>query len=272
MGYEVETYGGGKTVALGRVRLPVSDAAWAGVNETPDVTVLSFQRRAFEVVPRGASSPFVVGPGSVTVTRRPLGYYRRAIDEGGEETDWLWVEPGLGERLLHGVPAQASRWALPGRVLLAQRRLFARARAGLDLSVESEAVGLASAVCAALGASGVDGGVEGGADGAARDRVALALELLARDVRGELTLAAVSDAMELSPSHACVVFKRVTGMTLGEASRAMRLAVGLDRVLGGGAPLSRLAMELGFCSPSHFAARFRACFGVTAREARAMVG
>ncbi|NOT06869.1 MAG: helix-turn-helix transcriptional regulator, partial [Gemmatimonadales bacterium] len=67
----------------------------------------------------------------------------------------------------------------------------------------------------------------------------------------------------VSPYHLCRVFREATGTTLHAYRLDLRLRAALEQLDLPGAPLSRLAHELGFSSHSHFTATLRRRFGTT---------
>ena len=77
-----------------------------------------------------------------------------------------------------------------------------------------------------------------------------------------LSLAEVARALYVSPFHLARVFRARTGFSLTDYVHELRLRGAVERLADEpGVELSRLALELGYCSPSHFSDRFRAAFG-----------
>ena len=58
-------------------------------------------------------------------------------------------------------------------------------------------------------------------------------------------------------------------MTLTSYRHALRLRLGLDAVRDRTIPLTDVALDLGFCSHSHFTAVFHRHFGITPSQFRA---
>ena len=72
--------------------------------------------------------------------------------------------------------------------------------------------------------------------------------------------------LALSTSRACSA--RTPGFSLTGYVHGLRLKRAVDRLAAEpDTDLSRLAVELGYCSPSHFSDRFRAAFGAPAVDA-----
>lgn len=102
-----------------------------------------------------------------------------------------------------------------------------------------------------------------------RDRAELveaAKDLLVDRLDQPLSLAAIADELHVSPFHLTRVFHERTGRTLTEYLHDLRLRAAVDRI--GEESLSRIAADLGYCSPSHFTDRFRATFGVPPSQLR----
>lgn len=66
----------------------------------------------------------------------------------------------------------------------------------------------------------------------------------------------------MSPFHFARVFRARTGYSLAGYVHGLRPRGAVDRLAAEpGTDLSRLALDLGYCSLSHFGGRFRAAFG-----------
>ena len=67
----------------------------------------------------------------------------------------------------------------------------------------------------------------------------------------------------LSPSHCARKFHRTLGLSFGRFVNRRRLAKALDVLRSDSTPLSRVALELGFSSQSHFTRLFSEATGIT---------
>src|SRR5216684_3021610 len=94
--------------------------------------------------------------------------------------------------------------------------------------------------------------------------------VLASDLARRWTLAEVAAEVCVSPVYLTQVFQQVEGIPLYRYQLRLRLARALDR-LGGDGDLTRLALDLGFSSHSHFSAAFREAYGRTPSEFRRSV-
>jgi AraC-like DNA-binding protein len=85
---------------------------------------------------------------------------------------------------------------------------------------------------------------------------------IAADPGATTTLAAHAHAAGASPRTAMRLFAAETGMSFRAWQRQLRLLVAIER-LADGEPVTTIALDLGYASPSAFIAAFRAALGVT---------
>ena len=83
-----------------------------------------------------------------------------------------------------------------------------------------------------------------------------------------LTLAAAATLCHVSPAYFSRRFAAVFGCGFAAYVTSYRLHVASRRVATTATPLSEIGYDLGFSSPSHFAARFHDRFGVSPRDYR----
>jgi AraC-like DNA-binding protein len=86
--------------------------------------------------------------------------------------------------------------------------------------------------------------------------------LLSSDPTRRWTLSEIGAAVGVSPVYLTQVFRQVEGMPLYRYQLRLRLASALD-MLGSYDDLTRLSLDLGFSSHSHFTAAFRQAYGRT---------
>jgi AraC-like DNA-binding protein len=89
--------------------------------------------------------------------------------------------------------------------------------------------------------------------------------LLSCDPARRWTLSEIGAAVGVSPVYLTQVFQQVEGLPLYRYNLRLRLARALD-LLGEYDDLTRLSMDLGFSSHSHFSAAFRQAYGRTPGE------
>lgn len=85
--------------------------------------------------------------------------------------------------------------------------------------------------------------------------------VLAEQYRNRLSLDDVARAVHCSPYHLCRVFRRYTGASIHRYLTRLRLRASLDRLMDAGPDLTRLALDTGFSSHSHFTSAFAREFG-----------
>jgi AraC-like DNA-binding protein len=89
--------------------------------------------------------------------------------------------------------------------------------------------------------------------------------LLSSDPARRWTLSEIGAAVGVSPVYLTQVFQQVEGLPVYRYHLRLRLARALD-LLGEYDDLTRLSMDLGFSSHSHFTASFRQAYGRTPAE------
>jgi AraC family transcriptional regulator len=157
------------------------------------------------------------------------------------------------------------------------RPAFNRSRLRIDASVQALATllrhGLTRGVIEALEAESLTLGLLRRALGERTSRAAAgsigcqklvdrAKLVLSSDLERRWTLAAIAADVGVSPIYLTQVFQQVEGLPLYRYQLQLRLARALD-LLGEHVDLTRLALDLGFSSHSHFSAAFRRAYGQT---------
>jgi len=89
--------------------------------------------------------------------------------------------------------------------------------------------------------------------------------VLSSDLGRRWTLAAIAADVGVSPVYLTQVFQQVEGLPLYRYQLQLRLARALD-LLDDCVDLTRLALDLGFSSHSHFSAAFKRAYGQTPSE------
>jgi AraC-like DNA-binding protein len=90
-------------------------------------------------------------------------------------------------------------------------------------------------------------------------------------VAERLTLTRIARALGVSVFHLCRSFRRATGLTLHAYRDQVRLRAALERLEQGERDLTRLALDLGYSSHSHFTAAFRRSFGTSPSRTRKLL-
>ena len=92
--------------------------------------------------------------------------------------------------------------------------------------------------------------------------------LLAETFRRPLSLVEIARQIRVSPYHLSRVFRIHTGVPLHRYRVFLRLRAALERLADGEDDLTRLALDLGFSSHSHFTDVFRRVFAIPPSAAR----
>ena len=239
---------------VGVYRCPPGDALW---HETND----NIGERPHVVFP-GASVGLVRGGRRVTATPadvvfyRPFETYERSLRDARGDIS-LFIAPQDLE-----VP-DAPLGRADARSFLLARRLASRLHERDALFVEETAAELIErAIRGPVASSGRRAATR-------RDRMELVeacKDLLLARLGTPLSLSALAGELHVSPFHLTRVFRDLTGRTLTQYLHDLRLRAAVDRL--GEESLSRLAADLGYCSPSHFSDRFRGAFGMTPSQLR----
>lgn len=198
----------------------------------------------------------------------------------GTMIHWLLIRaPRKGRAFLRLTPAEARDiWArlskLPCHVIAktdAVKHAFAQLFKYYGQSPDPyRTVGLTTA-CAALLMAVID---------ASQHKSALAhpklMEQLLSAIRDNpertFRLDALAREARLSPSLLIAQFKQMTGLPPYHYLLACRLEKAKRLLATTGAPITRIAFDLGFCASQHFSAHFKRAFGVTPNAWRKQAG
>jgi AraC family transcriptional regulator len=101
-----------------------------------------------------------------------------------------------------------------------------------------------------------------------RELAEAAKDLIARRLTGSLALGELAADLHTSPFHLVRVFRDETGFTLHDYRLHLRLRRSFEHLLDPDCDLTRIALELGFCSLSHFSGSFRRKFGIAPSAVR----
>ena len=237
---------------VGVFRCPPGDALWHETNdnigERPHVI---FPGTAVGLVREGVH--LTATPNDV-VFYRPFETYERTLRDARGDV-CLFIAPQELD-----VPA-APLGRADARSFLLARRLASR----LDdaLFVEETAAEL---IARAVGSPAPPSGRRPATRRQRLELVEAAKDLLLAHLTEPLSLGDLTAELHVSPFHLTRVFRERTGRTLTEYLHDLRLRAAVERL--GEESLSRIAADLGYCSPSHFTDRFRAAFGAPPSQLR----
>jgi AraC-like DNA-binding protein len=225
------------------------------------------------------SRAFVADPSLATIYNPGQEYTRDAISSDGDRCEWFGVSTAVALEIAAAFDPHTSdrhekpfipQFAPVDRDLyLAQRSFFYRLeRMAVDtLEAEETIIGLVSAVIR-RGYEQLRSTVSIDNDAKA-DLVERTKASLAKDLSTSRSLKELSSELRVSPFHLCRVFREATGYTLHEFRTELRLRSALEMLAQDSASLSRVALEWGYSSHSHFTAAMRARFGKTPSDLRA---
>jgi AraC-like DNA-binding protein len=237
--------------------------------------------RTAVVIQHDHERPFVADPTMITLYNRRQQYERRAVSADGDRCDWFAVSTDLLRAALVDRDPAASDDERPMRfahapadaaTYLAQRRVFLDASAAPDaepLDVEERVVDLLDRVLSL--AYGARARSSKPRLPRAADLADAAKQWVAPRVAERLTLTGIAAALGVSVFHLCRSFRRATGLTLHAYRDEVRLRTALERLEQGERDLTRLALDLGYSSHSHFSAAFRRSFGRPPSDARKLL-
>jgi AraC-like DNA-binding protein len=258
-------------LTVGEFACVPGDPLWDEVNTNMGSRPHVVFPRTHVLIAQEGARPVLATPNHV-VFYRPYQLYRRALrDPRGDRCLWLEVAPALLQQAAGAPPAgpagpsDAATYLLAvglARHLTAERspdRLLAEEAA---LRLLGQAVGGATSWVAAEHGRARTRGEHAQLAEAAKD-------LLARRMAERLSLGEVAAALYVSPFHLARVFRSRTGFSLSGYVHGLRLRRAVERLAAEpDVDISRLAVELGYCSPSHFSDRFRATFGCSPSRLR----
>ena len=82
----------------------------------------------------------------------------------------------------------------------------------------------------------------------------------------ELSVEELSEIIGLSRVHLYRKIKKLTGMSVSEFVRSVKLRLSLELIKNSGKSISEIAYEVGFSSPSYFTKSFKEQFGISPSE------
>ncbi|HET7451991.1 MAG TPA: AraC family transcriptional regulator [Thermoanaerobaculia bacterium] len=206
----------------------------------------------------------------------PLGVYRTSHPHGfGDRGVGIVVRPDVTADALAdaGLSAGAEEARFPflhgpssPRAYWIQHAIFARAIAGdpVDpIEIEEGALALVAETVGAAARRSKTARPAERPSSARRRREAVdaARGYLLRRYREPVRLAEVAASAGLSPFHTCRSFKRETGLSVNRFVHRLRLRAALDLLPEYRRDITRLALDLGYSSHSHFTYAFRREFG-----------
>jgi AraC-like DNA-binding protein len=247
-------------VTVGEFECPPGDPLWDQVNANIGSRPHIVFPRTRTVIAQREAHPVLCTPNQVVYYPAHQRYRRALRDRRGDRCVWLAVAPELLEEAggLPGAPTGPGD-ARGYLLAIALVRHLDRDPAPCLLAAEEAAMRLVA---------GALGGRVAPARGRARTRAAhaelvdAAKELLAARAAAPPSLGELAAALHVSRFHLARLFRAHTGFSPGAYVHGLRLRAAADHLVEDPeVALSRLAVELGYSSPSHFTDRFREAFG-----------
>lgn len=256
-------------VALGEDRIGPGDPDWGSEAEIGARPVIAFSSSAFGL--RTRRGEVVVDSNRILFGNPRNVYRRRLLSAHGQRTHWLAIDESQVYEILERQQQRVGErapfpWidaAASASTYLRQCRLFSRLELSEPMAIEEEVLELADeAVRAGIRTAPPREPHEASATRRRHaELVREAQTLLTRRMGARLTLREVARRLQTSPYHLARLFRRTTSFGLHEYLTQVRLRAALARLPDAQGDITRVALEVGFSSHSHFTAAFRASFG-----------
>jgi AraC-like DNA-binding protein len=273
------------SIRAGKLRLPAGHRLFNDSGPIQNFVVV-FPRTAGTVHYEGRR-PFFASPLVAPFYNRGQRYIRGNDNPQGDRSDWIgltdhqaamdlvaeldpWVADHPDAPLRHSfAPTSAGLYAR-------QRLLMERLASGEPLDpayVEEEGIAIfRTALRAAYDIpSGATPGQARTADKAESALYHRALRAVIRRFREPVRLSALAADLEVSAPHLSRLFRVHQGTSVHKTLVELRLRDSLEALRDPNVDLSRLALDLGFTSHSHFTATFRRYFGGTPSQVRGRI-
>jgi AraC family transcriptional regulator len=260
------------SVGIGTFRCAAEDPRFSDTG--PSSTYCFAFPRTSVWIRHAGRAPFVADPGTVSYYNAGQEYSRRKLSPDGDRAEWFAVAPQIAEEIIAAVAPASTRGgdAVFGfthgpsdpATYLVQRRICDRLAGGAAveaLEIEEQVIEL----LATLAPRAAECSRAAAVELTRRKRLLTedARALLALTATENVHLAEIARRLSCSVFHLCRVFKEVHGTTLHAYRLDVRLRMALERVVVSPDDLTAIALDLGFCSHSHFTAAFRRQFGRT---------
>jgi AraC family transcriptional regulator len=237
-----------------------------GLAEYNEVAQIGLPRRGVFILDR-RGKPTVVDPTTAVLLGSGDEYRVSHPTDGGDESIVVIVAPALLEEVTGRVEGREGRLRPADHLAVCMLTRVLRACQPDDLEAE-DAVFLLLAGLSRTFATREYTFLLGPAQ---RWRVEQARALLASAPSTRWDLQTLAQTVACSPFHLARQFRAATGETISKYLLRLRLALAVERLADGERDIAMLAVETGFAHHSHFTARFRKTFGITPKQARAML-
>jgi AraC-like DNA-binding protein len=232
--------------------------------------LVAFPRTSVRIRNAGGQA-FVADPTVFTAYNAGQRYTREALHPDGDLCDWWSVDAVTARSMARAVDTRAPHDAdrpfrfengpADAALYLHQRTTLNRLRAGVIDALEVEERAMLVIETALAAAARAHGARRSPPSPAHRDLAEDAKALLGARFRERLTLEDIASSLGVSAFHLCRVFRRQTGGLLHRHLLRLRVRAALHGVATERGDLSAVAVDVGFCSHSHFTAAFVREFG-----------
>jgi AraC family transcriptional regulator len=212
----------------------------------------------------------IVVDANTAVVLRPGDEYRIAHPtSGGDEGIVLALQEHLVEDVVGGMGGRVGRLTTTDRLAVSVVTRTLRDSTTTQLEAEDATVLLLGSLSRGFMKPTSDGTRP--ITPAQRRRIEHVRALLATSPTTRWDLGRLGSTVRCSPFQLAREFRAVTGETISRYVLHLRLGLALERLAEGEGDIAALALDLGFAHHSHFSARFHRTFGITPRDARAML-
>ena len=270
-------------ISLGAFDCWPDDERWRTENMVDEGHIIAFPGTAVEIRQDG-HEPIVADANRVVLYNRHQTYRRRLVTRIGDHCTYLVVAPALLEELMasgvatipdperrpfgHPVLAITRRQHLEHRLIL-QRHGTEGAE---SLELQERLVRLVGRALSRTAEPRMARRLKRPATEREHRRLVEDVRaLLAVDLAQPMSLDQVARQIGVSVFHVSRLFRERVGMSLHAYRDELRIRAALPAVLAGEQPITDVALEHGYASPSHFADRFRARYGMAPSILRSRV-
>jgi AraC family transcriptional regulator len=254
---------------IGSLNSPPNSSYFAGEHQTTNY-LFGFPRSSLWIR-QNRGKPFVADPTVATVYNRGQVFVREKISPEGDVGEWFGVSEDVVRDAVRTFDPKVADSASPLAFVSArvcsdmyrrQRAAALRASSGQAPASEiEEAVVLL--IWDVISGAYCKGDWAGSRVQHRQGLVERAREVIDATLTENLGVREIAARCGSSVFHLCRVFRAATGKTLFAYRRDLRLRAALDLIPERRGDLSRVALELGFFSHSHFTAAFRREFGMS---------
>jgi len=188
---------------------------------------------------------------------------------GLREVTFVTIDPALANGLLDAPVAEFAFTVTPEIELNHQRLLIGQRRGADDLTMQALALDLVTRA-ATQRYDNVRSYSRRSTARSRRELVSDACEVL-HLARQDISLVDLADAVGCSPFHLSRVFGEITGMTIPQYRRQLRVHEAVTEIAAGATDLAAIAATVGFADHSHMTRSIVAQFGATPSRLRELL-